>query len=351
MGRKKLARTMVIGFIFAVLVFLLVLNFFQGDVSDTTKTNNAAPSKQSSIKLDKSPALSASKSAKSSSLIVMPAKPAKDAISFIEPTKFKTGVYWKIEKAGVEPSYLLGTIHVDDPRVLKILKTISENFNKAKTLCTEIKMDYVAKVKFSMEMIYTDKKTLKGEIGEKLYNRILAELKQKKIPVGNINKLKPWAAWVLLIMPIPKSEVLDERLFRNAILQQKNICGLEDIDEHIGVFTKTPLNHLIKMIEFSLDNLPLIAKQSSQLIDIYIERNLEKMFALMKNSPMVDDEELINDYFYRLVIRRNVIMVNAILPRLKPGNAFFAVGALHLPGKTGILQLLESKGYKLSKLY
>jgi uncharacterized protein YbaP (TraB family) len=52
-----------------------------------------------------------------------------------------------------------------------------------------------------------------------------------------------------------------------------------------------------------------------------------------------------------LIDRRNLLMVERMAMRLAEGNAFIAVGALHLPGDQGILHLLEQQGYKVRPLY
>ena len=52
-----------------------------------------------------------------------------------------------------------------------------------------------------------------------------------------------------------------------------------------------------------------------------------------------------------VVVNRNRRMLERIQPRLREGNAFIAVGALHLPGKDGLLTLLRNKGYRVSPVY
>ena len=44
-------------------------------------------------------------------------------------------------------------------------------------------------------------------------------------------------------------------------------------------------------------------------------------------------------------------MVDRMAPRLAEGNAFIAVGALHLPGEKGVLNLLQQGGYRVSAVY
>lgn len=355
MGKRRYARSMIIISILSIIALLIFLNTLEQDpipvIKETLQQKKTMPDSGDapSIK-DIQPQKSAPDF--ESRQIPLPPRPEQDAMSYIEPTRFKNGIYWKIEKAGYKTSYLLGTVHVDDPRVIAVTKIISKNFNKADTLCTEIKLDYIAKIKFATEMIYSGKGTLKNDIGEDLYRKVKTAIRNVEgVRNTNIDKLKPWAVWVLLVMPIPKAERLDDRLHRDAILQRKKLCGLENVDDHIGVLTKTPLKDQVRMLEFAVDNLSMIKQQSRDMVDLYVERSLEKIYELMKQAPMLDDKVLINDYFYRLVIKRNVIMTNSMLPYLTKGNSFFAVGALHLPGKTGILQLLESRGFVVTRLY
>jgi len=84
---------------------------------------------------------------------------------------------------------------------------------------------------------------------------------------------------------------------------------------------------------------------------LYSERNLEGMAKLMKESPTTSELLDENGFVFALVVRRNMVMANRMQPYLKTGNTFFAVGALHLPGEKGILRLLETMGYKITRVY
>ena len=53
----------------------------------------------------------------------------------------------------------------------------------------------------------------------------------------------------------------------------------------------------------------------------------------------------------RLLDERNARMVERMAPRLTEGDAFIAVGALHLPGERGILNLLAERGYRIFRVY
>ena len=53
----------------------------------------------------------------------------------------------------------------------------------------------------------------------------------------------------------------------------------------------------------------------------------------------------------RLLDDRNVSMMQSMLPLLLQGEAFVAIGALHLPGEGGVLDLLEQRGYRVTRAY
>ena len=54
---------------------------------------------------------------------------------------------------------------------------------------------------------------------------------------------------------------------------------------------------------------------------------------------------------HQLIDQRNARMVTRMEPFLKRGQAFIAIGALHLPGEVGVLNLLAKQGYRVSVVY
>jgi uncharacterized protein YbaP (TraB family) len=63
------------------------------------------------------------------------------------------------------------------------------------------------------------------------------------------------------------------------------------------------------------------------------------------------DNAIIDRFIDELVIKRNKRMAERMQKVLKKGNAFIAIGALHLPGEMGVLRLLEKQGYRVSMVY
>ena len=88
-----------------------------------------------------------------------------------------------------------------------------------------------------------------------------------------------------------------------------------------------------------------------QILAAYLERDLAAIMRLNEESQAKGDRELEEHLGRALIDDRNVRMVERMQPQLRRGRAFIAVGALHLPGEAGILQLLAKRGYTVTPVY
>jgi uncharacterized protein YbaP (TraB family) len=365
MARKRKSTTTafaLVVIIVATLAFLVLLeknpDLFQNKVAKTTKDKPvpAAPAPSPSQPVP-APSQPTSKPptqpqplAQLPKTLPVPAEPAK-SIDLIRPTKFKQGLFWKIERPGFKPSYLLGTVHVGRAELNELKARVIPVIKQASSFCTEIKLDRATTLEVQRAMFYNDGRSLKQVVGEELYRRIVAASQQRGIPLSLVGRMKPWAIGYLLNMPKKVNAILDLQLYQLAARENKVLCGLEQVQEQLSALNSYTPEQQAKILSVTLDNLALIEQQNEQLIQHYINRDLAAMVELSEEGPIVKDRQLENLFLYRLLIRRNVIMVNRMQPYLQKGNAFFAVGAMHLPGSSGMLRLLESQGYTITKLY
>ena len=63
-----------------------------------------------------------------------------------------------------------------------------------------------------------------------------------------------------------------------------------------------------------------------------------------------EDADAYSDFEQRIIIDRNHRMAERALPILADGNAFIAVGALHLPGKEGLVELFRQAGFTVTRV-
>jgi uncharacterized protein YbaP (TraB family) len=85
-------------------------------------------------------------------------------------------------------------------------------------------------------------------------------------------------------------------------------------------------------------------KEFTRMSIIYKSQDLDALYQLMVESPeMMDSQELLLD-------RRNRNWIPIMEPAMKKASTFFAVGAGHLGGSQGVLELLRKQGYKVKAI-
>ena len=131
--------------------------------------------------------------------------------------------------------------------------------------------------------------------------------------------------------------------------------GLAAAAEAAGarIFEETPLADQILLLEQIVKDPDAVDTQLAQLTARYLAHDIGGLLALSRefDDETLEERKSAEAFMRRLIDDRNVSMVERMLPRLRQESAFIAVGALHLPGEKGILQLLTERGYTVSAVY
>lgn len=278
---------------------------------------------------------------------------AKNSVSAVsEPaSRYTKGLLWKIESPGATASYLFGTIHSDDARVIALPEAVTRSLDASSRFVMEAIVDGDALVRMAEVMFYNDGRTLEQVIGKKLYMESMKALTARGVPTLGIEKQKPWAVMMALSMPSPKTgEYLDIVLQARATEQNKPVSGLETIAEQLAVFDDLPLPDQVALLKDAVNTQADLEREFEALHKAYLARDLAAIMSIgEKNKP--GDERLYMEVMDRLLAKRNLRMIERMAPILKLGGTFIAVGAAHLPGETGLLYLLEKAGYRVTAVY
>ncbi len=262
------------------------------------------------------------------------------------------GLLWKISKPGQQPSWLFGTIHSEDPEVLELPPPVSQAFDASNSVALEILMDADAMKYSSTAMLLLDGRTLPEIIGMPLYTKVAAVIATRGIPELVLNRMKPWAAAVTLSTPaFETGEVLDRVLYQDAVKQGKAVYGLETMQEQLDLFDNMPEADQVLLLTEAVENLQAVNAIQEELLAAYKQRDLGRLLEINEASMQTGDQRLADDFQRRLVDDRNQHMAERMQPYLRQGKAFVAVGALHLPGKTGLLERLQQQGYTITRIY
>jgi uncharacterized protein len=259
------------------------------------------------------------------------------------------GVFWRIDNGISAPSFLLGTIHSADPRVLQWPSEIDEALQQASSFVMEMELDTDSFFKIGSAMMFTDGQDLADLLGPSDYRRLVAAMASQPLPEAILRKMKPWVLLAMLNQPKSgQGEFMDLRLYRQAMAQGKAVFGLETAEEQLAVFDGLSMDDQVDLLRSTLNHLGELPRMLDQLVDTYLVGDLEAIAALSQSFMKQDGTDLEERFLLRLNDERNNRMVQRMIPRIEQGGAFIAVGALHLTGPAGILRQLEARGFRLS---
>ena len=265
--------------------------------------------------------------------------------------RFDSGLLWRIERAGTT-SYLFGTMHSDDPRVVQLAPPVQQAFDRAGAVVLEVKLDSESLLSLSVSLLMSDDKTLEALVGPEVFEHAVDAMAAHGVPKTLVARMKPWAVAVTLMTPPARSGVvLDHVLYRRALADGKPIAGLETVDEQVALFDSLALDEQIVLLRDTLNHLPEIERMLTDLREAWLQRDLTKLVQINETSLRDAHPDIAAAFNQRIIIDRNHRMAERLEPRLQEGDWFIAVGALHLPGREGLLQLLSERGYRVTRIY
>ena len=274
-----------------------------------------------------------------------------------QASEFTQGVLWKIERDGLAPSWVLGTFHSNDPKILAIPEPVSQALAAATSVAVEVVTTGVIPFRFNVAMKAEKGAGLDQTLPRELLDTVLGLAPQYDIDRDVLLKLKPWA--LTFVMGSPPSEHEQERagrfpldtwLQQEALRTRKHVYGLETAEEQIDVFDGMPLAAQIDLVQTSLST-TVAEGEFARMRALYLARDLAGIEAMWEESLAQLKPETAQLFRARLIDDRNKVMVKRMARRLSEGRSFIAVGALHLPGEGGVLRLLEKKGYTVTRVY
>lgn len=281
------------------------------------------------------------------------------------------GRLWKIEKQGREPSWLFGTMHVTDPRVTQLPITAQDAFDTADTVVIET-IDILDPVKAQAALLsnpeltmFTDGSTLTSRLSEADSKLVEAELSRRGIPLALVSRMKPWMIAGMVAMPACELarkadgvEFLDIKIANDASAEGKQLLGLESIGEQMAAMADLPIEFHLRGLVETIKLADLMPDIMATMTELYLEGEIALIMpVILASGPESagiagagDDLDGYAEFEERIVTLRNHVMATRAGPILEKGNAFIAVGALHLPGDEGLVSLLSDAGYTLSAI-
>lgn len=262
---------------------------------------------------------------------------------------YKRGLLWRIERNG-RISYLFGTMHTDDPRVLHLPPPVADAFKQAHTFVMEALPSADGLIESARAMALPQSQILEHVIGADLYRRARVALIAHGQPITDLQHEKPWAVMMVLSYPVYHGLPLDYALLMQATRAGKHVAGLETTQEQLAIFDSLSLADQTHLLALTLDQAPQWQTQLDLLTRAYLARDLGALqTAEQQGAPQND--RVYGAFMQQLTHVRNLRMADRMVPYLKQGSAFIAIGALHLGGNDGVLHLLAQRGWRIESVY
>jgi uncharacterized protein YbaP (TraB family) len=282
-------------------------------------------------------------------------------------TPFASGKFFRIEKDGLRPSYLFGTMHVADPRVTAISPAVRKALESARVAAFELKEIGADKGDDGLAALgpkiaqYVE---AKGEERSDSFlpppdlERLERAVQAAGMPAEAARELKPSFLAITLgepacLMADGAKPVLDAQLAGMARRKRIKVVGLETFEEQLAASTS-----------FSTQDQRLIMTSFLQVLDrredihetairSYVAGEIGLLTVWARHPGALPGTLTPTPppaYEAKLIDERNVRMHGRALPHLAKGGAFIAVGAAHLPGEMGLARLIEQAGYRVVRV-
>jgi uncharacterized protein YbaP (TraB family) len=272
--------------------------------------------------------------------------------------KLEDALLWEITGPGfAKPSFLYGTIHLIGGNDYFLPKGTLGAIDNSEAMFFEIDMkemtDMGAMVGLMDKLFMKDDLTLKDLLKEEEYKLVTDFFADKGLPLFFLERIKPLFLSAMTYGDFsPESfstgEMKSYEIEFNKLAENKKMKtgGLETVEFQIGVFDQIPYEAQAKMLVETIQSAGAGKDEMEVMTKMYKEQKISQM----ATSALGEDEGGLQDYESILLSNRNKAWIPQILVQSKKQPTFYAVGAGHLGGKMGVINLLREAGLTLKPL-
>lgn len=266
---------------------------------------------------------------------------------FQDPKPVNSSLLWEISGNGLlTSSYLYGTIHLICENDLKIADPVQKALLMSEQLVLELDMtdpDFLKE--YQKAMIMQEGSNLRKLLSPDDYLVITKFFKDSlDINLQEVGVIKPFYITNMMYSKIlgcqPKPYELE--LINMAVRDSKPVKGLETIQQQLDVLNQVPYKKQAEMLVESIKNFQNTKLMYQELLNFYKQQDIGGAYQLVKNT-----KNGLEDFEEKLLIERNKNWMPVIETMAREKGTFFAVGAGHLAGESGLINLLRQKGFEI----
>jgi hypothetical protein len=252
--------------------------------------------------------------------------------------------------------YLAGSVHLLKANDSNLPPAFDHAYKGSKALVMELAIDKLDPMETASWMLengtLAEGTTLRATIGDDRYRRVSKEAERLGVPMEAADMLQPWALGLQLIemqymqLGFDPQQGVEQQLQHKAQTDGKPISGLETLAEQLGVLQGMSYPDQARFLDMIVTEMHDVESETDSVVTAWRSGDTAKLAALLS-----DEYKTFPNLYRLLVSDRNKRWVPQI-EKLLHGNQdyFVVVGALHLVGDGGLLELMRHDGYRPTAL-
>jgi uncharacterized protein len=270
---------------------------------------------------------------------------------------------WEISGKDLKkPSYLYGTIHLIPKKDFFMTDATKKAFEASQKVTFEINMkemnNPMAMMSIFTKALIPNGKKLKDFLNDEDYGLVQRKFDSLGLPLKMLERVKPMFLSVMVgsdgeQIPMDgstkesnKSTSYEMEFLKMGETQKKEFGGLETVEFQMSIFDSIPYQAQADMLVKTIKNGGSGNNELAKMIEMYKNQDIEAMCQMLKSG----DESELGNYENMLLNNRNINWIPLMSKAMIQKSTFFAVGAGHLGGEKGVVNLLKKAGYTVKPL-
>ncbi len=262
---------------------------------------------------------------------------------------------WKAEGKGTV--YMLGSIHLCKADMYPLDARIENAFKESQILALEVNplaIDQLKVMKIIMNKgMYKGTETLKDNLSKEDFEMLRKHCEENSLSIQDMMKFKP----CMVSLMLPTMELMKmgyrqdlgiDHYFAKKTTGSKKIVELESLDQQLSLIFDMPEQE--GLLKYTVADMSNLGKNIDAIVKAWKAGDATAMEKIISKPLTEKNAKEIKPVFKKLFDDRNIKMAEKIKGFLKTGNTYFVVvGAGHLVGKKGVIQLLKTEGIKVGQ--
>lgn len=277
----------------------------------------------------------------------------KEIVNFDQPVELDKSLLWEISGNDLEESsFLFGTIHMIDGKDFFLPTGTLSAIDVSKKMIFELDMaemtDPMKLMPLMQKAFMKGDTTLKDLMTTEDYDLVQGHFNEMGLPLFFLERIKPMFLTVFASGDIDaeglqngKVKSYEMEFVKMADENNKETAGLETVEYQISVFDGIPYKEQANMLVETIKSGNTEDDTFKELVNLYLQQDIQGLYDMMKQDDSIEEYEdaLLND--------RNKNWIPLMKQEMLIQRTFFAVGAGHLGGKEGVINLLKEAGYSV----